>query len=179
MCPLTLDPNTARSVLHFAGGNKKVTCKKKRLSRPDNPERFDYWQQVLCQEAVTGRCYWEVEWSPSLKNNIWGVFLAVSYKEISRKGSEKTCWFGYNKQSWRLHCYSSGCSFMHDGKQTKLRVIPSTKIGVYVDHSAGVLSFYSISSDTMTLLHKVETTFTQPLYSGFWLDIGSSIKLCH
>ncbi|ROL41930.1 Tripartite motif-containing protein 16-like protein [Anabarilius grahami] len=40
-------------------------------------------------------------------------------------------------------------------------------IGVYVDHSAGTLSFYSVS-DTMTLIHRVQTTFTQPLYPGVW-----------
>ncbi|CAB1460810.1 unnamed protein product [Pleuronectes platessa] len=41
----------------------------------------------------------------------------------------------------------------------------SSRVGVYLDHSAGVLSFYSVS-DTMTLLHRVQTTFTQPLYAG-------------
>ncbi|KAI5607504.1 finTRIM family, member 14 [Silurus asotus] len=54
-----------------------------------------------------------------------------------------------------------------------------SRIGVYVDHSAGTLSFYSVS-DTMKLLHKVQTTFTQPLYAGFGFSSihGSSVKLC-
>uniref|UniRef100_A0A0E9Q561 Uncharacterized protein n=1 Tax=Anguilla anguilla TaxID=7936 RepID=A0A0E9Q561_ANGAN len=31
----------------------------------------------------------------------------------------------------------------------------------------------------MTLLHRVQTTFTQPLYPGFWVwGVGSSVKLC-
>ncbi|TNN32868.1 Tripartite motif-containing protein 16 [Liparis tanakae] len=42
-------------------------------------------------------------------------------------------------------------------------------LGVYLDPRAGVLSFYSVS-DTMTLLHRVQTTFTQPLYAGLWLN---------
>ncbi|XP_030259502.1 tripartite motif-containing protein 16-like [Sparus aurata] len=41
----------------------------------------------------------------------------------------------------------------------------SSRVGVYLDHSAGILSFYSVS-ETMTLLHRVQTTFTQPLYAG-------------
>ncbi|XP_041841989.1 E3 ubiquitin/ISG15 ligase TRIM25-like [Melanotaenia boesemani] len=39
------------------------------------------------------------------------------------------------------------------------------QIGVYLDHRAGILSFYSVSK-TRTLLHRVQTTFTQPLYAG-------------
>ncbi|KAJ8278193.1 hypothetical protein GJAV_G00084930 [Gymnothorax javanicus] len=50
-------------------------------------------------------------------------------------------------------------------------------IGVYLDHRAGTLSFYSVS-DTMTLLHRVQTTFTQPLCPGFGPHAGSSVKLC-
>ncbi|CAI5674633.1 unnamed protein product [Oreochromis niloticus] len=52
------------------------------------------------------------------------------------------------------------------------------RIGVYLDHSAGVLSFYWISK-TMTLLHKVQTTFIQLLYAGLSVyGCGNSLKLC-
>ncbi|ROL46037.1 NLR family CARD domain-containing protein 3 [Anabarilius grahami] len=50
------------------------------------------------------------------------------------------------------------------------------RVGVYVDHSAGTLSFYSVSGDTMILIHTVQTTFTQPLYPGFRIIYGS-VKL--
>ncbi|XP_058496768.1 tripartite motif-containing protein 16-like [Solea solea] len=54
----------------------------------------------------------------------------------------------------------------------------SSRVGVYLDHRAG-LSFYSVS-DTMTLLHRVQTTFTQPLYAGVRLfyDYGSTAEFC-
>ena len=54
----------------------------------------------------------------------------------------------------------------------------SSRIGVYVDHRAGTLAFYSVS-DTMTLLHRVQTTFTHTLYPGFGFGLGSgsSVKL--
>ncbi|KAG1925591.1 NACHT, LRR and PYD domains-containing protein 12-like [Pimephales promelas] len=52
------------------------------------------------------------------------------------------------------------------------------RIGVYADPSAGTLSFYSISNTT-SLIHTVQTTFTHTLYPGFWAHYnGSSVKLC-
>ncbi len=51
------------------------------------------------------------------------------------------------------------------------------RIGVFVDHGAGTLSFYSVS-DTMSLIHTVQTTFTQTLYPGFSVGYESSVKLC-
>ncbi|GAA6077219.1 tripartite motif-containing protein 16-like, partial [Tachysurus ichikawai] len=133
--------------------------------------RFDLYTQVLCKESVCGRCYWEVEWSGY-------VFISVSYKEISRKGLDKKCLFGHNSQSWSLECFRSSVSFYHNSIHTELRGPSSSRIGVYVDHSAGTLSFYSVS-DTMRLLHRVHTTFTQPLYAGVCIwSYNSSVRFC-
>ena len=140
-------------------------------SYPDHPERFDGFPQVLCREGVSGRCYWEVEWSGE-----W-VVISVSYKSISRRGEGVECGFGFNDQSWGLFLSSYDSSFSHNNKHTKLPLVASSRIGVYVDHRAGTLAFYSVS-DTMTLLHRVQTTFTHTLYPGFWLrSYGSSVKL--
>ncbi|XP_062398361.1 tripartite motif-containing protein 16-like isoform X1 [Sardina pilchardus] len=169
-CHFTLDPNTAQINLHLSEGNRRVECRAELQSYPDHPERFDYWQQVLCREGVSGRCYWEVEWSGQ------GVDIAVSYKSISRKGGGVECVFGFNDQSWRLQRYGSSSSFWHNKKRTKLPLVASSRIGVYVDHRAGTLAFYNVS-DTMTLLHRVQTTFTHTLYPGFGINTGSSVKL--
>ncbi|XP_047674363.1 tripartite motif-containing protein 16-like isoform X2 [Tachysurus fulvidraco] len=173
-CSLTLDPNTAHRKLILSEENRVVTFNKRKQKYSDHPERFDSWRQVLCKESVCGRCYWEVEWSGV------GVSISVSYKDISRKGGDYECVFGRNKQSWSLECSSSSLSFYHNNIKTDLRVPSSPRIGVYVDHSAGTLSFYSVS-DTMKLLHRVHTTFTQPLYAGFrfdWWSGSSSVRLC-
>ncbi|XP_051983963.1 E3 ubiquitin-protein ligase TRIM16-like [Xyrauchen texanus] len=167
----TLDSNTVNEILRLSEGNRVVTDTGTVQQYPDHPHRFDDFSQVLCRESVCGRCYWELEWSD-------GVYISVSYKSISRKGWLK-CLFGYNNQSWSLFCAPSRYSFGHNNKWTELPVSHnSSRIGVYVDHSAGTLSFYSIS-DTMTLIHREQTTFTQPLYPGFMLINGSTIKLCH
>ncbi|XP_060769764.1 stonustoxin subunit beta-like [Neoarius graeffei] len=177
-CYLTLDPNTAHRRLILSEKNRAVRVSEREQRYSDHPERFDYWCQVLCKESVCGRCYWEVEWSGA-----GGVVdISVSYKDISRKGPGNECGFGFNNQSWSLWCSSSSSlSFWHNSIETDLRVPSPSRIGVYVDHSAGTLSFYSVS-DTMKLLHRVHTTFTQTLYAGFgfglfWVS-GSTVRLC-
>ncbi|MCI4395690.1 hypothetical protein PGIGA_G00194800 [Pangasianodon gigas] len=175
-CYLTLDPNTAHRNLILSEKNRAVTCSEREQQYSDHPERFASWQQVLCKESVCGRCYWEVE-----RSSDGSVFISVSYKDISRKGRGYECVFGRNNQSWSLRCSSSSSlCFCHNNIVTELRVPSSSRIGVYVDHSAGTLSFYSVS-DTMKLLHRVHTTFTQPLYAGFgfYSWFGSiSVRLC-
>ncbi|MCI4395703.1 hypothetical protein PGIGA_G00195080 [Pangasianodon gigas] len=175
-CYLTLDSYTAHSKLSLFEMNRAVSYSKNVQPYSDHPERFDSQVQVLCKESVCGRCYWEVEWSGEKR-----VYISVSYKDISRKGWGNECFFGCNNKSWSLLCSSSSLCFYHNNIKTDLRVPSSSRIGVYVDHSAGSLSFYSVS-DTMQLLHRVHTTFTQPLYAGFGFDYwwyGSTATLCN
>ncbi|XP_051988916.1 tripartite motif-containing protein 16-like isoform X3 [Xyrauchen texanus] len=168
----TLDLNTVNPYLRLSERNKRVTYTNTPQRYPDHPDRFDCWGQVLCKESVSGCCYWEVEWSGNR-----GVDIAVAYKSIRRKGDSKEVDFGFNNQSWRLFCSPSSYSFAHNNIETKLPVVhSSSRIGVYVDHSAGVLSFYSVSY-TMNLIHRVHTTFTQPLYPGIGLYDHTTAKL--
>ncbi|XP_063051912.1 tripartite motif-containing protein 16-like [Engraulis encrasicolus] len=171
-CHFTLDPNTAHRQLHLSEGNRRVERRDEAQSYPRHPDRFDYTPQVLCREGVSARCYWEVERSGQ-------VLIAVSYKSISRKGLGLECWFGYSDQCMMLHLSSSSSSFKHNNEHSELPLVASSRIGVYVDHRAGTLAFYSISGDTMTLMHRVHTTFTHTLYPGFafWVYDGSSVKL--
>ncbi|XP_059364572.1 tripartite motif-containing protein 16-like [Carassius carassius] len=171
---LTLNLNTVNNHLYLSENNRVITNTTTEQSYPDHPDRFDGLNpQVLYRESVCGRCYWELQWSGDI-----GVSISVSYKSISRKGSTYECWFGFNDQSWSLICRPSSYSFRHDNIKTVLPVKSiNRKIGVFVDHRAGTLSFYSIS-DTMSLIHTVQTTFTQPLYPGFLVSRRSSVKLC-
>ncbi|KAG1930245.1 tripartite motif-containing protein [Pimephales promelas] len=193
LLPLTLDLNTVNKLLRLTENNRVITNTLTVHPYPDHPDRFDDVYQVLCRESVCGRCYWEIEWSGGVFD---GVCISVSYKSISRKGESNECWFGYNDQSWSLICSPSSYSFRHNNIQTDLPVKPISRrtgecvcvrrrgecvcdrrIGVYVDPSAGTLSFYSVS-DTTSLIHTVQTTFTHTLYPGFVVYYGSSVKLC-
>ncbi|XP_048011241.1 tripartite motif-containing protein 16-like [Megalobrama amblycephala] len=172
---LSLDLNTVNKRLRLSERNRVITYTNTDQPYPDHPDRFDCYKQVLCRETLLcGCCYWEIEWS-----GLVGVFISVSYESISRKGLGKECLFGCNNQSWSLFCSPSSYSFSHNNIETELPVKSiSRRIGVYVDHSAGTLSFYSVSGDTMSLIHTVRTTFTQLLYPGFGVYPLSSVKLC-
>ncbi|XP_056248333.1 tripartite motif-containing protein 16-like [Seriola aureovittata] len=167
---ITLDPNTAFTRLLLSEGNRKVKFTFKQQSYPRHPDRFTTYCQVLSRESLTGRCYWEVE-------RRGGVCVSVSYKNISRAGEESL--FGNNSKSWALYCDQNTFSFRFNNIKTPVSGPRPSRVGVYLDHTAGVLSFYSVS-ETMTLLHRVQTTFTQPLYAGlclYWVD-GTTAELC-
>uniref|UniRef100_A0A8C4SZ58 Tripartite motif-containing protein 16-like n=1 Tax=Erpetoichthys calabaricus TaxID=27687 RepID=A0A8C4SZ58_ERPCA len=172
-CPLTLDINTAHRVLRLSEGNKKVTREGTKTEYPDHPDRFDRYAQVLCKEALTGtRCYWEVECSGD-----WMV-VGVAYKGLSRKRGGGECGLGNNDKSWCLLCFHSQYSVWHNNQKTVIIAPYSPRIGVYLDWPAGSLSFYSVSH-TMTLLHRFNTSFTEPLYPGFYLDLHCSVTISH
>ncbi len=148
----------------------------KRRPYPDHPERFDF-PQVLCVESLTGRCYWEAEWSGD------EAVISVTYKGINRKGGwSDDCVFGYNDKSWSLWCSNNRFTVCHNDNRTVIPAVRSSsnRVGVYVDVSTGSLSFYRISdTHTLTHLHTLNTTFTEPLCAGFGVYFpGSSVFLC-
>uniref|UniRef100_A0A8C7NEJ0 B30.2/SPRY domain-containing protein n=1 Tax=Oncorhynchus mykiss TaxID=8022 RepID=A0A8C7NEJ0_ONCMY len=174
VCDLTLDPNTVNRRLSLSEENRKVTCRREEQPYPDHPERFEDCRQVLCIEGLTGRCYWEVEWS-----GILGAVIGVTYKGISRRGRGRDCWLGYNDKSWCLFCSDNSYSAWNNNNRTLIDVPSSSshRVGVYLDWPAGILSFYRASSDTLTHLITFTSTFTEPLYPGFRVYDDSSVSL--
>ncbi|XP_059907369.1 NACHT, LRR and PYD domains-containing protein 3-like isoform X9 [Gadus macrocephalus] len=180
-CDLTLDPNTAHRELSLSEDNRKVTRVGEDQSYPDHPERFDSWPQVLGREALTGRCYWEVEWDGRVE-------IGVTYRGITRRGEGKVSQLGGNNKSWSLYCYDGRYSAWYNGTETVPPLHPagSTRVGVYLDRPAGSLSFYRVSpggggsSDTLTRLHTFWSSFTQEdLLPGVWVGggLGSSVSV--
>ncbi|XP_036070548.1 NLR family CARD domain-containing protein 3-like isoform X2 [Oryzias melastigma] len=172
-CCLTIDTNTVNRNLKLSDNNRKVTFEKELQSYPDHPDRFDHWYQLLCRDGLTGRCYWEVEWTNR-------VSITVSYRGIRRKGNTNDCFFGENNQSWSLICTDyDGFYVWHNNNKTPVcsSVSSSLRVAVYVDYPGGILSFFRVSSDSLIHLHTFNTTFTEPLYPGFGLWPGSSMVL--
>ncbi|XP_065152514.1 E3 ubiquitin/ISG15 ligase TRIM25-like [Paramisgurnus dabryanus] len=126
--------------------------------------------QVLCNKNLSGRCYFEVEYTGT------GCSVAFSYDQFSKSGRNFT--FGCNNRSWIFHFSHACINMSHNNISTNIPT-GSSKIGVYLDHSAGTLSFYNVS-DKMTLLHRAQTTFTKPLYPGFSLQkwANGSVNIC-
>ncbi|XP_028450187.1 tripartite motif-containing protein 16-like [Perca flavescens] len=170
---IKLDPNTAYTHLLLSDGNRKATVMRQQQAYSSHPKRFTIWPQVLSREVLTGCCYWEVE-------KMGNVSVAVAYKNISRAGGSTECGFGRNNKSWAL---DSSSYFYYNNVRTPVSGPVSSRVGVYLDHSPGILSFYSVS-ETMTLLHRVQTTFTQPLYAGLRFNglfgslNGDTAELC-
>uniref|UniRef100_W5JYT9 B30.2/SPRY domain-containing protein n=1 Tax=Astyanax mexicanus TaxID=7994 RepID=W5JYT9_ASTMX len=175
-CYLTLDPNTAHTRLFLSEGNRKVKSVDKDLPYPDHPDRFKFCEQVLSVESLTGRCYWEVEWGGNRAD------IGVSYRGISRTGGSE-CWFGNNKLSWSLLCWGDRDFSHYVRHSTSYHCVGSPplwsrRVGVYLDHPDGALSFYSVSpdTDTLTRFHTFRTTFTEPLYAG--LRVYHHLSVC-
>ncbi|KAM4522094.1 NLR family CARD domain-containing protein 3-like [Odontesthes bonariensis] len=196
-CELTLDPNTAHRKLKLSEDCREVTRVKEEQPYPDHPDRFDHYCHLLCREGLTGRCYWEVEWEGL-------VHVAVTYRGIRRSGTSINSKFGAKDVSWSLSCCDGGYSVWHNSKETSISSPSSSpfsspssspfsspsssssssspvshRAAVYVDHPAGTLSFYSVSSDSLTHLHTFSTTFTEPVYPAFgFRKFDSSVSLC-
>ncbi|KAM4591581.1 NLR family CARD domain-containing protein 3-like [Odontesthes bonariensis] len=172
-CQLTIDTNTVNINLKLSDNNRKVTFVQfEDQPYPNHPDRFDYLcPQLLCSNGLTGRCYWEVEWSG-------GVGIAVSYRGISRQFPDDSAnQFGRNDQSWNVDFW--------DGSRLSERPTSSSssvshRAAVYVDHTAGVLSVYNVISDTLIHYYTINTTFTEPLYPGFKFTfyVPGSVRLC-
>ncbi|XP_055006816.1 stonustoxin subunit beta-like [Boleophthalmus pectinirostris] len=173
-CDLSLDPNTVNGNLKLSDNNKKVTRVTEKQPYPDHRDIFNIWSQILCSTGLTGRCYWEVQWSER-------VSISVSYRTVRWKGVGFDSLFGQNDQSWSLECSEGGFYVCHNKKQTLLPQPRSSsgRVAVFVDCPAGSLSFYTVSSDQLTHLHTFTTTFTHTLITGFrlWSE-DSSVSLC-
>ncbi|XP_029281674.1 NACHT, LRR and PYD domains-containing protein 3-like [Cottoperca gobio] len=180
-CELTLDTNTAHRELKVSNNNRKVT-RVEEQPYPDHPEGFIFCHQLLCRTALTGRCYWEVEWRGLVE-------VAVTYRGISRRGDSDDHGFGRNDQSWSILCIDGGYFVKHNKivkhlpppSSSPSPSPPSGRVAVYVDCPAGSLSFFRVSSDTLIHLHTFSTTFTEPLHPGFGFMLGlsdSSVSLC-
>ncbi|KAK6313870.1 hypothetical protein J4Q44_G00153290 [Coregonus suidteri] len=105
------------------------------------------------------------------------------FTHIAQKfGLHDVCRFGRNPLSWSLECTKAGFSFWHNNVKKNIPVeYVSSRIGVFLDYEAGTLSFFDrpyLSCDTLKLLYKVETEFTEDLFPGFWLGLGSTVGMC-
>uniref|UniRef100_A0A3P9J0Y3 Tripartite motif-containing protein 16-like n=1 Tax=Oryzias latipes TaxID=8090 RepID=A0A3P9J0Y3_ORYLA len=133
---ITLDPNTANRNLSLSEQNRTATWTMIKQNYSSHPDRFAKRSQVLSAEGLTGRCYWEVEWSG------W-VFIAVAYKDISHTGTNDESAFGFNDKSWALRCSPTEYTFLHNNSWISIAAPRSSRVGVYLNHKAGSLSFYS------------------------------------
>lgn len=161
-CHLTLDPNTLYREMVLSEGDRKAVLTDLVQEYPEHPDRFSHLYQVLCREGLSGRCYWEVEFQGSVE-------IAVAYRDLGRSDYYSECAFGCNDKSWSLDINGNDKCFRHNDEEKAVPEPQSSRVGVFLDHKAGNLTFYCVCESTLQLLHREETTFTKPLYPGLWL----------
>ncbi|XP_018409163.1 PREDICTED: tripartite motif-containing protein 16 [Nanorana parkeri] len=161
---VTLDPATAHCFLRLLQNNRKVSNSSPwQQAYPDLPERFENVHQVLSAESFyMSRHYFEAEFKGE------AFHIGVTYKCIDRKGAESNSTITGNDFSWTLKWNGKEFSAWH--KDVAISIISGkfSRIGVYIDHQRGTVAFYGVT-DVMTLLHKFEGTFAEPLYAAIWL----------
>ncbi|XP_053197837.1 neoverrucotoxin subunit beta-like [Scomber japonicus] len=176
-CDLSLSPKTVNNNLILSDDNKKVT-RGAWQDYPKNPARFDDCPQVLCKEGLTGRHYWEVEWSDGYNED---KAVGVAYKQNLRKGN-KCVYLGQNDQSWVFGVNAESKLFagqMYDWWDGSRVSTGIKRVGVYLDWPGGTLSFYNVSSNNLSHLYTHHAHFTEPVYPGCYIYIGNgSLFFC-
>ncbi|XP_053733356.1 NACHT, LRR and PYD domains-containing protein 3-like isoform X3 [Synchiropus splendidus] len=172
--PLSLDPDTAHRRLLLSNNNSMVELVTEDQDYLDHDDRFERCPQVMSRDAVTGPCYWELEWRGR-------VSVAVTLRRDGGKEDESE--FGQNPYSWSLSCSDdAGYKFCHNkGESVVESSEVSHRVAVVVNSARGVLEFSRVSSGIQTPL-LIFFTPTEPLYLGFGLrevpGSGSSVRLC-
>ncbi|XP_053577556.1 E3 ubiquitin/ISG15 ligase TRIM25-like [Bombina bombina] len=156
-----LDINTAQNKVIVSGDLKTASYTDIDQQRPDTPERFTYYLQVLSTRIFSsGRHYWDVETSNS---GYWRV--GVCYPSMMRTGDNSG--IGDNDKSW---CVDSDCDLLHNTIENSLDPpLSCYRVGILLDYEAGRLSFYELC-DPIRHLHTYTETFTEPLHAAFGVD---------
>uniref|UniRef100_A0A452ITS7 B30.2/SPRY domain-containing protein n=1 Tax=Gopherus agassizii TaxID=38772 RepID=A0A452ITS7_9SAUR len=166
-CNLNFDPNTAsEELLLFKETHSVLNMGILMESFFGSCQGFNHWPQVLCTRSLCEGChYWEVEVSDS-----W-VCLGATYSYMHKTG--KSCIFyliGRNNTSWCLEWDSLKFSVWHNNIQTVVKGSYYKTIGVFLDYAAGSLTFYGVTN-TMNLIYRFLTTFTEPLYPAVMSEV--------
>ncbi|XP_056299317.1 NACHT, LRR and PYD domains-containing protein 3-like [Pseudoliparis swirei] len=160
-CTLTWDPSRAHEKLLLSEGNRKVTWVEDK-----QPEGSGSCQQVLCQQVLEGRCYWEAEVTEPFN-------IGLTSRTGGRKEEVSACELEGSDRSWSVSCSDDGCFV--SGSSLSRR---SSRVGVYLDVPAGAVSFYRGSSDSGTLIRTFNAAFREPLHASAELRPRSSALIC-
>ncbi|XP_051947096.1 E3 ubiquitin-protein ligase TRIM39-like [Xyrauchen texanus] len=157
---VTLDPDTAHPGLILSDDGKQVRDGDIRQKRPDKPERFELYADVLGKKGFSsGKFYFEVQVKGKSK---WDI--GVVRESINRKGEiDLTPLNGF----WTVRLRNENEYKACDNTLVSLclRVKPQ-KVGVFVDYEEGLVSFYDVESSS----HIYSFTgqyFTQTLFPFF------------
>ncbi|KAM4614748.1 E3 ubiquitin-protein ligase TRIM39-like [Polymixia lowei] len=159
---VTLDPDTVHPNLILSEDGKRAYYGGVRKNLPDNPKRFFRYVSVLGKQSFSsGRFYFEVEVEVKEKTD-WD--LGVARESINRKGKitlspENGFWTIWltNRNEYKAAAGPAVLLSLRDKLQ---------KVGVFVDHDEGLVSFYDVEA-RVHIYSYTGCTFSEPLYPYF------------
>ncbi|XP_029940226.1 NLR family CARD domain-containing protein 3-like [Salarias fasciatus] len=163
-CDVTLDPNTVSKNLLLSEGNRRVSWA---VEQQTTAERHKS-EICLSQQSLKERCYLEVDLLESCS-------VVLAYGSVMEKRGE--CELGRDDESWVFTVADGHCYVEHGRNKVEVESPNwhSRLLGVYLDWEAGVLSFYRVSSDSLTCLHTFTETFRDALQPAVRLHLHSSV----
>ncbi|XP_057184379.1 E3 ubiquitin-protein ligase TRIM39-like [Triplophysa rosa] len=163
---VTLDPDTANPYLILSDDEKQVRDGGIMIldriemiyDLPDNPKRFDSFQNVLGKEGFSsGRFYYEVQ----VKGKTQWI-LGVARESVDRKELIiPTPVNGF----WTVILRNEYDALAGPSVSLSLSVKPQ-KVGVFVDYEEGLVSFYEVESRSHIYSY-TDQSFTEKLYPYF------------
>ncbi|XP_052341180.1 zinc-binding protein A33-like [Oncorhynchus keta] len=152
--PVVLDPNTAHPSLYLSEDLTSLRSEDKLQSLPDNPERFDFYCDILGSEGFTsGTHFWDVEVGES---DDWSV--GVASESVSRK-------IEYKSGLWAVG--------VHDGEPYNMTKKTQR---IRVSWDKWEVSFFGLSP----CIHKLKTIqhkCTERMYPHFYFHNGQTLQI--
>ncbi|TNN46845.1 Zinc-binding protein A33 [Liparis tanakae] len=169
--PVILDPNTAGPSLQLSEDLTSVRRGEPDQQRPDVPERFTKYADVLGAEGFSsGTHSWEVEVGD---HPFWWV--GVVKESVDRKGEVPAA----PEDGLWCFCNLSG-EYVGVGGETVRLEKSLRRVRVRLDYDGGELTFY----DPEDVIHSHRDAFTERLFPYFHIgEAGDAqtadIKICH
>ncbi|XP_062415140.1 uncharacterized protein LOC119211393 isoform X2 [Pungitius pungitius] len=157
---VTLDPDTVHPHLVLSADRKQVYHSDVRKTLPDHPKRFTRCVNVLGKQGFSlRRFYFEVQVK---QKTAWA--LGVAKESINRKVRVKA---DPENGYWTLMMTAGEEYRVNSDDPIHLRLsCPLQKVGVFVDHEEGVVSFYDVEA-AVHLYSFTGCSFTEKLYPFF------------
>ncbi|XP_032061038.1 butyrophilin subfamily 3 member A1-like [Aythya fuligula] len=171
---VTLDPDTAHTMLFVSQDNSSVRRESERQQVPDTPERFDIWWCVLGHEEFReGRHCWlvEVEGEP-LKNSWWAVGVA-------RASVERKKWINMSPKEgiWAVQYFHGQLmSLTYPRIHLSLSPVP-TRIWVCLDCTQQQVSFINADNGVQIFTFTAASFNGASIHPWFWVET-LGIQLC-
>ncbi|XP_034399735.1 zinc-binding protein A33-like isoform X1 [Cyclopterus lumpus] len=157
---VTLDPDTANSLLVVSPDGKQVTHGDRQRNVSKKPARFEHVLNVLAKEGFSlGKFYYEVQVQGKTNWDLGVVNQSINRKGDIRLSPKNGYWTIYLRKGNELTANASPAVNLN------VRQMPQ-KVGVFVDYEGGEVSFYDADSRAC-IFSFTGWTFTEKLFPFF------------